>query len=493
MYQNKINTPKDYELFKLLKWPLKLSCIWTGVLAISLMPLSSMSKEDDNTLNLEAYLNQVQKKNDNYKAYDKNIEAYQLLSHESDLLTDPIFFSSLQYISDYKPNPIFKYEKYLSSQLQFGVQQQTSYGTQAKISYTYNSLQYVPLSSTLAQTGTLLEISQSLWRNSFGAETKAQQEAASSATEAQKFAESYKQKATLAEAEANYWRLALARQARQVSQDAFDRAKKIFDYSENKSKLGLADQSDFLQATAALEARRLDLKMSQEEQDSASRAFNASRGIDDLVVPESLPSLNEKLVEKIQRQTALQTRDDVKAAQSSLKATQASARASSHKSKPTLELYGQLGLNGQDADPSTSMNQSWSTGKPTQVIGIKFSMPLDTGLLSNNISGYRQQEQAAQYSFERKLFEQDRDWHELNHRYDEAKSRLDLITKLESAQKAKLDNEKIRHTKGRTTLVNVLNFEVDYLVAQLSKIKTLTELLQLHAQLKLFGENYESR
>ncbi len=71
--------------------------------------------------------------------------------------------------------------------------------------------------------------------------------------------------------------------------------------------------------------------------------------------------------------------------------------------------------------------------------------------------------------------------------------RFEMYDKLVAAQKVKLNNEKNRHSHGRTTIVNVINFEVDFLLAQLGRIRTLSEILQIHAQLKLFGDTYESR
>ncbi len=458
----------------------------------------AVAEDNTNVVSLDAYLGQVRSKHDGVKASEFIVDSTHLIQRDVELLTEPSFFSSGSITNDSKQNPFFPYTRYESTQIQAGAQEQTEFGTTAKLSYNYTTLQYVGTQiPKFYQTGPLLEFSQSLWRNGFGSEIVAQKEQLQALNEAQKFSESYKYKSYLFEAESNYWRLALGREATQVSKNAVDRAKRIFDYSQHKASLGLADNSDFLQSKAALEARKLDLRISQEDEQTASRAFNSSRGVDSDTVDENLSQLTDydgkNIEKKLKRQTSMQTRDDVKAAQEQSKATIAAAKLSQEKDRPSLEVFGQLGINGFDTDRATSIDQSFGTSKPTEVIGVRLNFPLNFAATHDANSGWREQQVAAKYNLERKIFEQERDWHDLNQKYDNAMTRYEMYETLSAAQKAKLRNEKDRHSKGRTTLVNVINFEVDYLVAELSRIRTLAEILQIHAQLKLFGDTYESR
>ncbi len=472
----------------------------TMCLAMSAQAQSASPKRSENTISLETYLNQVRSRHDGVKASESLVNSAHLTEREAELLTEPILFSSAQYINDYKQSPFFPYTKLMSTQFQLGVQEQTSYGTQAKLYYSYNNYQYVgstPTTPMAYQTAPTLELSQSLWRNSFGSETGTQREIILANSEAQKFSESFRLKSYYFEAESSYWRLALSRVALQVSNEAFDRGKKIFDYSKNKSNLGLADQSEFLQASAALEARRVDLRLAQEDEQNASRAFNSSRGLDSDKVSEKLETLDDfaakDMSTQLKRQSSMQTRDDVKAAQQQIRASIANSKLSQEKDKPTLEVFGQLGLNGLDGDQQTSINQSLGFSKPTQVIGVRFNIPLNLSATNDASAGWRAQQVGAQYNLERKIFEQEKDWHDLNQKFDNALQRFEMYDKLVAAQKAKLNNEKKRHSSGRTTIVNVINFEVEFLVAQLSRLRTLSEILQISAQLKLFGDTYESR
>ncbi len=452
----------------------------------------------ENIMNLETFLSQVRSKHDGLKASEYFVDSAPLMQKEVGLVTTPSFFSNAVYVSDSKQSPFFPYQKFESTQFQVGLQDQTSFGTTAKLTYSYSSLQYIGTAIPLYyQTAPLLEVSQALWRNGFGAEVSAMKQQLEANIEAQKFTESFKIKSYLFEAESSYWRLALAREATLVSKDAFDRAKRIFDYSRGKARLGLADNSDFLQSKAALEARRVDFRMAEEDEQHASRAFNALRGVDSILVAERLVSLSsfasKDIHQKLKRQNSMQTRDDVKAAQERARASIASAKVSQEKNKPSLELYGQLGMNGFDKEQTASINQSFGITKPSEAVGIRLNFPLDLSATHDASAGWREQQLATQHNLERKIFEQERDWHELNQRFENALVRYEMLESLSNAQKAKLQNEKNRHAKGRTTLINVISFEVDYMVAELSRIRTLTEILQVHAQLKLFGDTYESR
>ncbi len=454
--------------------------------------------EKSDFMDLDSYLAQVRHKHDGFKSAEYNKDSAPLIKREAELLTSPNLFSSALYISDSKQSPFFPYQKFESTQLQVGIQEQTKFGTLAKLYYSYSSLRYVGTAIPLDyQTSPLLEFTQSLWRNGFGSEISAMKQQIESNLEAQRFAESFRLKSYLFEAESSYWRLALSREATQVSKDAFDRAKRIFDYLQKKSKQGLADQSDFLQAKAALEARRLDHRISQEDEQRAARSFNSGRGIDSDLVAEKLLSLSsftsKDIQQKLKRQNSMQTRDDVRAAQEQAKASIAGAKISQEKDKPILEIFGQFGLNGFDTSQSASFEQSFGTSKPTETIGIRLNFPLNASATRDAATGWREQQIATQHNLERKIFEQERDWHELNEHFENALVRFDMLESLSNAQNAKLQNERSRHSKGRTTLVNVIMFELDFMVAELSRLRTLAEVLQIHAQLKLFGDNYESR
>jgi outer membrane protein TolC len=134
-----------------------------------------------------------------------------------------------------------------------------------------------------------------------------------------------------------------------------------------------------------------------------------------------------------------------------------------------------------------------ATSRPSTTIGIRVSAPLDFSAQSSARQGYNIEAASADTSFQRKSFEAERDWVDLASKFRQAKERLALYRELETVQRTKLDYERDRHARGRTTTQQVLQFESDFERAQLGRLQTLAELLTLNAQMKLYGVSYESR
>ena len=94
---------------------------------------------------------------------------------------------------------------------------------------------------------------------------------------------------------------------------------------------------------------------------------------------------------------------------------------------------------------------------------------------------------AAEYNYQRKVFDQDREYNDLLTQFEDAKVRLDLTEKIASTQRVKTNNERNRLNNGRTTTFQVLSFELDSAQADILKIQTETDLLNIYAQLKIFS------
>ncbi len=77
----------------------------------------------------------------------------------------------------------------------------------------------------------------------------------------------------------------------------------------------------------------------------------------------------------------------------------------------------------------------------------------------------------------------------LKDKFQQAKDRLTIYDQLEKTQKTKLEYERVRRQRGRTTTQQVLLFEQDYEQAQLGRIKTMSDILQLLAQMKTYGSS----
>ncbi|MCM2278054.1 MAG: TolC family protein [Oligoflexia bacterium] len=451
------------------------------------------------SLSIEDFLEQVRARNGGVAASLEASAGARARAGEGALLTTTSAFATLQLASDGKPTlfPAQQGEKTLNNSLALGVSRQLSFGLAAKLSYnaSFTEIQGSQAISALYPQGfkearPVLELSQPLLRNGFGRELRATQELIETQALAQSHAESFKAKVGLAEAESAYWRLAAARKAVQIQSASLARALKIRDWNKRRVELHLADRTDLLQAEAGVQVRQLELQGARDEERAAAYAFNSARGAQESEVVEELEAMDPKRILAMKAPVRGQYREDVEAARQQSLAQKAGARIGAEKNLPSLDLYASVALNGRDSSLGTAVSNSLSAANPTTAIGIKMTAPLDFELLESNRAGYRREEAAAEQALSRKVYEQERDWADLQEGLIEGRRRLELFLAMEKVQEAKLAAERDRHDRGRSTTYQVLLFEQDYAQAQLGRLQAETMILRLLARMKTFrGES----
>ena len=460
---------------------------------LSLIVSSAVFSGD--ALTLQQFLDQVRSGHQGVRA---SLEAEQgglERSKEGILIYSPSAFLNAQHGVDKKVNPFFQYSQITNDSYSLGINQQTPIGLSGKLSYNLGYSAYDGLTPGFGpnppkyyEGHPQIDLTQSLWRNGFGSETRAQVQAAEAGAMASHYAERFKFQSALVAAEAKYWGLALARENVSVQKSALERAQKMYDWSARRVKLQLADKSDQLQAEAALLTRKLQYQAAQDDERSASRAFNLSRGLAQDEVTESLEPISGRMIQELKVPDRVEKTAEVKAAEQQQKAAEASSRLGIEKNTPSVDIFGSLAYNSHTKDSGTGVSDSFKSDRPTYGFGVKVSAPLDFWSTSSSRSGYRREEIAADLNYQRKLLEQQSDWTNLTQRLVEAKRRLEIAEKIEDSQKNKLNHEKERLNKGRTTTYQVLLFEQDYSQAQLARIQSEAEVLNLVAQMKLFGD-----
>jgi len=457
-------------------------------------------------LNLDGYLAAVKSGNSGIKGSMESKEAGELRSTEGKLLLAPTLYSNIQVVRDAKlpPSLLILFDSQVSQTYSLGVSQLTTFGLQAKLHYDLFYQYYVnPVATfTLPSGGSLvpnayavaspvLELTQSLWSNGMGRATQATQEQVEAQALASSYNASYQTKVMLTQAEATYWRLALARQVVAVQKEALDRANKIYSWNAEKARLHLRDNADVLQAEALAKNRELDLLSARNEERAAARAFNTIRGVSNEEVKETLDEITSEMIAKLQTPKRATVRDDVKAAQQNVRGTIAGATLASEKDLPTLDVFGSLSMNGQTNTIATQISDTLGnsfTNRPGQTLGIRLSMPI-SGVRSKVLEGWQKEHIAAEKTLDQKFFEQEQSWKDLVENLGDQRKQLDLASTLEQVQKAKLENERSRYKSGRTTTYQVLLFEQDFLYAELARIRNQAGVLNTIAQMKLFGES----
>lgn len=446
-------------------------------------------------LTLQEFLNQVVEKNQSMTASKLISEGANERSSEGNLVFRPSFFAQAQTAVDKKPttNINAQGDRTDNSFVTAGIIQQFNFGLQGKLGYNFShtkiynaSPAFLPVSDFHDGVATL-ELSQSLWRNFWGKEARAQKTIINSQALASKHIENFKMKSTLAFAESLYWSLSQLRKMVKVQKESLDRALKIRVWNQNRLKSGLAESSDFLQSDSNYKAREYELKSTIQDLKNQERALNSLRGIDSDVLTEELQSVDSNKLKELALPPKEELREDTKAAQELRKVTRASLDLSIEKNKPTFEVYGLYALNGRNPVSNQAVTNSFKTDHDTRAVGVRFITPLDFGTLSDDIGGYKKEQIAAEQNYQRKLFEEEQQWNDLSSKFEDAKIKLSLVEKIEEAQKIKASNERERLSKGRTITFQVLNFEQDYAQSQLARIQNETNILNIYSQLKTYS------
>ncbi len=454
------------------------------------LPVSAQSP----TLQLEGYLFEVQNQSSAYKAADLGAQAARATADEATVAFKPHFFANAVLNSEAKPSPFFNYERIDTNTMAAGLSQQFRFGLQTKLSYQYTESNYVGIRPKFFEARPAVEASLPLWRNWGGRETANQIDAAVLAGNAKSKAQEAQREGTLLEAEVLYWRLALAREAKKVAQDALARAQAMHDWTSRRVRLNLSDRTEQLQSDAQLKARRLEMLQAEDDERSARLNFNLARGRGDDVVPEALVEINAARIQKWKKLTRSHSRSEIEALRLQAQAAELQAQASRERTRPQLELFGQYAWNSPlRATSSDALADSWRTDKPTQTVGLRLQLPLDFALRSRTEKGWDLEAQAAREQLQRRNQEEERDWIDLASRYQTSKERALLFEELERAQKAKLEHERARHRVGRAILAQVIQFETEYQQTQLGRLRSLAEALSLYAQMKLYGPKADAR
>lgn len=459
-----------------------------------------MRPAQETVLDLQEYLNEVRSGSQAYQAAKQSSEAGGERSGESKLLTRPNLIANAQYArSKADTGSSFSGDDNTQKTYSLGISEITDFGLSAQLTYGVNQFSSnAALPSNLAASGFVfqtdyatagpqLALTGNLLRNFFGAEIRAQKEAIEAAALAQKYGQSFAMTQSLAEAETAYWGLALAREQVASSKEVLALTEKSQKWSANRQRLELTDKSDLLQANAALLGRRLALQAALDNERAAARRFNTLRGVDSDAVAENLRSFDPAIIDKLQVPARVQFRDDVKAAEQQKRAAAAQAILGEQKNNPTLNVTAAIGLNGRDPLTGQAVSASLQTTRPNYGIGLQANIPLDFATQSEVRAGYRKDAAAADTLYQRRVFEQERLWHDLTSVFNDAIGRYRISVDVEKANKEKVTYERYRHDRGRSTLYQVILFENDFAESQLSRIRAQADVLNAYAQLRTFG------
>jgi len=430
-------------------------------------------------ITIDEYLAQVRKSDPGYQGLVQESASTELTSEKTTLLFKPQFFSSLQLIDDTRNTqaPAVFGTSHIQRNFSAGVRGQSAYGIGYQLSYEFNQSNLFNIDPNIVTAPALTNsyvvpiINFSLWQNFLGRADRANARLQLAQDRANSYGKAYQAKASLVEAEARYWKLAITREILKVEEESVKRTQAILNYDRAKTKKHLADASDLLLWKAAVKGKELELKSVQDEEKSAANAFNSARGIDSSEVSDELRVPDAEALLTLAPLKREGHTGEVKASEQGALAQVAGSELAREKLLPELSLYSSI-----------------------FAVGVNFSFPLDVGTTSDVRRGYAQQLASADLGLQRKLMNEESQWADLERKFLSAKERFQVTFELENIQRLKYESVRKRKARGLTIEDQVFQYELDYLNSSLAKAQMEGLILGLRAQMKLYaGDASENR
>ncbi len=461
----------------------------------------STANAEKPALTLEQYLEQVKTQNPEARSMREQLAKAELRLNEAEVSLSSEFYGRYNFLDDKnEATQSMAPSRIQNSTWRIGVKDPTTYGLTTDVYFetARNKLNINPAIANNPQFTILtdyedtkagVDIRQSLWRNGFGAATRAGVEMQRAASRIELLKRQFELKNLLLKSENAYWTLVSLNQIVRLQEENVGRAKKLFDWMQKRVGMRLVDDVDGLQAQASYEMRDLELQTSLDERAQLARQFNMMRGSQNDAV-ETLSELPDPTVilQGVKEGTNM-TREDFRMIYEQASIGQYEAKAAKSQIAPQLDLVAGVATNGLDNARSRSFEEIQDLRNPTWNVGIQFSIPLDYSLIGNMRRSYKAASNAADALKDHAAFSEERTWHDLLTQKTEAQRRFERSLALEKTQTLLVKRERDRLLNGRTTTFQAITIEQNLSAAQIQRVRSQVGLIQIHNLLK----NWEVR
>lgn len=392
-------------------------------------------------------------------------------------------------------DPSFTYDSMETNAASLGLQKQFSFGLESKL--LVNSTQTNinngvagtnTFNSSVWETQPVLELKMPLLSGGFGRKVRAdyQLELIRRRLQALEAEAAYDSK--MNEAKTLLWSTVLQRELLAAQGETLNRIEKIYKIVQKKTAQNLEASSNFLQTRSALEAADLELKNAMLRYTQLERLLKVVlKNVPQVQIPvydfKKFKKVDlEKLNGKVTAQEKIRSLSEDVVNQSSVVARETS--------RSRLDLIASVALSGQDPEWEESFERAQKGTYPTQYIGLHWVVPLDQGITDRAI---RRQAVLSKTSLAKKAYyeteQKEAELQDLVSQFNQMVDMLELNLKLEKTQAEKLRNERQLLNQGRSSIYQVLQFELDLGRAQAGKFALAINLEKSFQQLSLYRYN----
>lgn len=423
------------------------------------------------------------------QAAAKNIESIDLEIKSRDMVLDPILNSEIALLNNNQDAVTFA-RKANDRFVNLSLIKPFSTGTTFSLTGAYNNSIYDNIG--VRDTGSWqFQITQSLWRDSFGRATNLRHQAEKAELISRKAQVYYDLQNYLVTLETMFWDLALAIKEEQIRKKNIEMGNELVEWTKKRSSYSAAEETDVIQAQTLVSQASIDLVNVKNQIINLQNRFKQyfpNLSFEDSKVDSANLQVERPLKNLIVQQGSLEVPQRLDAITSNYLATQAELETKKVKEglKPMVNLYASYGQNGiSDTFPDT-WGRALSVAHNATTVGVLVNIDLNRSLVNDR-------EKAARLAAEAKSLQANMQnrisligWQELERQVKLLKSQSIEAERLASLQESKVIKERQRFKLGRSTVFQLVTYELDAANSALSKYRSLALLRKTESQARLF-------
>lgn len=445
-------------------------------------------------MTLEQYLSEVKRKNHKVQALVLLTEASEDRRIGGDLELTPILGASYSYLSDQSlPQPVVTATKTVNRTSELYLAKKFSSGTNAKVFAQGKDYEFVGAAAPYDKyaTGSLgISLTQSLWKDFFGAGTRLRQDRELMASSLEKLQAEQQLRQMMTDAEVAFWTYLYKKEEKKQREESLDRSTKILNWVKRREADGISERSDRYNSEALVTARQLNLLNSDDDLRSAEQSL---RDFLALEPAEAIPALggNLGISRPIKGQFAKGQRILRADAYMQLLESKTRKLVSDEVSeglKPDLSLQASYKTNSFEDNLNAATTKWTETNKPTSMIGVQFTYVFDTSVKDAKRSAARKEAMASDLRAKKLVRESETAWSELLRKYDELSQKIVLAENIRDFQMKRAKEEQMKLSRGRSITSQVVTSEEDAANADLTVIQLKVEQRKLEAMTRSYFE-----
>lgn len=442
-------------------------------------------------MDLTEYMQVVKKNNKIFQGLNSSLDASRDKLVSGDASLSPVFTAGYSLATDKSlPSPLGDNRKV--TQYNLGVAKRFSTGTLFNLSARtdqFDNETAAPPTDRFATGGLGISLSQSLWKDFFGAGTRLRQDRETAFSQFESVRIDLQIRAATFDAESVFWDYAFAQDDLKLKKSNLERAQRLEKWTSNRVSNGISDRADLMNVKALAAIREVQFLTAQDEIKTQETKLREYMGLENSaptpeVFEDAIISRDEIKETAKGKKTIVKIDSYLSSLEAKIK--QFVAAEIKDSLKPDLALTASYGTSAYNRDYNEVTKNIAETDRPKTFIGLNFSWTFNTDAKSAVLSAANKDALAAQYISERNLILGKNAWADLLRKYEITKQNLLTLEKVAQFQRERAKAEQDKFNKGRSVTANVVTAETDAAEAEVNLLKVRSGLRKLESSVILF-------